>query len=95
MQLVKGKRRASGRNNTGRITSFQTGGGHKRNYRVVEFRRHLKSGIKATVDGLYYDPNRTARLALLKFRDGSKALILAPVGLKKGDTVESGPDAEC
>lgn len=83
----------SGRNNYGHITSRFRGGGHKRKYRVVQFRReHI--GVIATVEGLYYDPNRSARLALLNYANGAIGFIIAPIGLKKGDKVETGPDAD-
>ncbi len=84
---------AGGRNNLGRMTIRHHGGGHKRQYRKIEFRRtHI--GIPAVVDGFYYDPNRSARLALLKYSNGDKSFIIAPIGLKKGDRVECGPDAD-
>jgi large subunit ribosomal protein L2 len=83
----------AGRNNHGHMTTRHKGGGHKRLYRLVEFKRtHV--GIPAVVDGFYYDPNRSARLALLNYANGDKSYILAPVGLKKGDTVECGPQAD-
>ena len=82
-----------GRNNTGNITIRHKGGGHKRRYRVIEFKRsHV--GIPAKVEGFYYDPNRSARLALLTYANGDKSYILAPVGLKKGDPVECGPQSD-
>jgi large subunit ribosomal protein L2 len=83
----------SGRNNQGRITTRHRGGGHKRQYRLIDFKRD-KSGIPARVTTIEYDPNRTARIALLIYADGEKRYILAPVGLKVGDQVMSGPDAE-
>jgi len=83
----------AGRNSKGHATVRHKGGGHKRVYRLVEFKRtHI--GIAAKVDGFYYDPNRSARLALLNYANGDKSYILAPVGLKKGDTVECGPQAD-
>ncbi|NCN42709.1 50S ribosomal protein L2, partial [bacterium] len=83
----------AGRNNTGNITVRHKGGGHKRRYRIVEFKRsHV--GVSANVVGFYYDPNRSARLALLNYANGDKSYILAPVGLKKGDPVECGPQAD-
>src|SRR5574338_203033 len=85
--------RSGGRNNDGRQTIRFRGGGHKRLYRVVDFRRD-KTGIPARVVALEYDPNRSARIALLHYKDGEKRYILAPVGLKVNDQVESGPDAE-
>jgi len=82
-----------GRNNHGHTTSRFKGGGHKRLYRIVEFKRtHV--GMQASVIGFYYDPNRSARLALLQYPNGDKSYILAPVGLKKGDKVECGPEAD-
>lgn len=83
----------AGRNNAGRITVRHRGGGHKRFYRRVDFRRE-KFGIPARVVAIEYDPNRSARLALLHYRDGEKRYILAPVGLTVGRTVVSGPGAE-
>lgn len=78
-----------GRNNHGHITTRHQGGGHKRRLRIVDFRRD-KDGVPAKVAAIEYDPNRTARLALLHYTDGTKAYILAPLGLAVGDTVESG-----
>ena len=83
----------AGRNVSGRITTRHRGGGVKRTYRVVDFKRN-KPGVPATVKSIEYDPNRSARIALLFYRDGEKRYILAPLGLKKGDVVRSGPDAE-
>ena len=91
--LVKGLRRRFGRNNQGRITSRHRGGGHRRLYRFIDFRRD-KDGVPARVAAIEYDPNRTARIALLVYRDGEKRYILAPVGLQVGDVVMSGPDAD-
>jgi large subunit ribosomal protein L2 len=82
-------KKTGGRNNRGRVTSFQRGGGHKRRYRVIDFRRE-KDGISAKVAGIEYDPNRSARIALLHYQDGETRYILAPVGLNVGDTVFSG-----
>ncbi len=82
-----------GRNNHGHMTTRHKGGGHKRLYRVVDFKRKHE-GIPAVVDGLYYDPNRSARLALLNYANGYKGFILAPVGVKKGDKIETGPQAD-
>jgi len=82
-----------GRNNHGHMTTRHKGGGHKRLYRIVEFRR-TKIGVPAVVEGFYYDPNRSARLALLNYANGDKGFIIAPVGLKKGDKVETGPNAD-
>jgi large subunit ribosomal protein L2 len=86
-------KKSGGRNNAGRVTSWHRGGGHKRRYRKVDFRRE-KIGIPAKVATVEYDPNRSARIALLHYRDGEKRYILAPVGLRVGDEVMSGPDAE-
>ena len=83
----------AGRNNQGRITTRHRGGGHKRLYRVVDFRRN-KHGIPARVAAIEYDPNRSARLALLHYQDGEKRYILAPLNLRVGATVVSGPNAE-
>ena len=82
----------SGRNNHGRITVRHRGGGHKRFYRIIDFKRN-KPGVPARIAAIEYDPNRSARIALLFYADGEKRYILAPVGLKVGDTVVSGPDA--
>lgn len=91
--LLAPKTRIDGRNSRGHTTTRHKGGGHKRLYRLVEFKRsHV--GIVAKVDGFYYDPNRSARLALLNYSNGDKSYILAPVGLKKGDQVECGPQAD-
>ena len=90
--LVEHQTRTGGRNQHGRITSRFRGGGHKQRYRLIDFRRN-KDGVTARVDSVQYDPNRTARVALLHYADGEKRYIIAPAGLKKGDTVESGPDA--
>jgi large subunit ribosomal protein L2 len=90
--LTKGKRRASGRNNHGVITAKHRGGGNKRLYRIIDFRRQ-KDGIPATVQAIEYDPNRSVHIALIQYTDGEKAYILAPNGLKVGATVQSGPDA--
>ena len=87
--LTEGLRKNGGRNNTGRITARRRGGGHKRRYRVVDFKR-LKSGVSATVERLEYDPNRTAYIALIKYEDGEVAYILAPQRLAAGDQVISG-----
>ena len=91
--LVKGKTRSSGRNNHGRITMRRRGGGHKRRYRVMDFRRD-KHGIDAKVASIEYDPNRSAFIALLHYVDGEKRYILAPHGIKVGDVLVSGPDAD-
>ncbi|HYZ90920.1 MAG TPA: 50S ribosomal protein L2 [Actinomycetota bacterium] len=91
--LTVAKRRTSGRNVHGRITSRRRGGGHRRHYRLIDFRRD-KDGIPAKVQAIEYDPNRSSRIALLAYRDGEKRYILAPNGLKAGDTVASGPKVE-
>jgi len=82
-----------GRNNNGRITVRHQGGGHKRRYRIIDFKRN-KDGIPAKVATIEYDPNRSARIALLHYRDGEKRYILAPKGLEVGTMVESGPEAD-
>src|SRR5690348_17384495 len=82
-----------GRNTNGRITTRHQGGGHKRRYRVIDFKR-VKDGVPARVAAIEYDPNRSARIALLHYADGAKAYILAPAQLKVGATVESGPEAD-
>ncbi|HVS16318.1 MAG TPA: 50S ribosomal protein L2 [Thermoanaerobaculia bacterium] len=91
--LVSGKRRVSGRNNRGQQTIWFRGGGHKRRYRLVDFRRD-KHGVPAKVASIEYDPNRSARIALLHYADGEKRYILWPVGLGVGDQVQSGENAE-
>jgi large subunit ribosomal protein L2 len=87
-------RRNGGRNNAGRITTRHQGGGHKRAYRLIDFRRHDKDGVPATVAHIEYDPNRTARIALLHYADGEKRYILAPNKLSQGDRIENGPSAD-
>lgn len=91
--LLAPLRKSGGRNNRGRVTSFQRGGGHKRRYRIIDFRRE-KDGVAAKVAAIEYDPNRSARIALLHYRDGEKRYILAPVGLGVGDVVMSGEGAD-
>jgi large subunit ribosomal protein L2 len=92
--LVEGRRSSSGgRNAYGRVTVWHRGGGHKRLYRKIDFRRD-KLGVPARVASIEYDPNRSARIALLHYRDGEKRYILAPLGLKVGDELLSGPEAE-
>ncbi|MEW6740670.1 MAG: 50S ribosomal protein L2 [Nitrospirota bacterium] len=86
-------RKTGGRNNKGQVTVWQRGGGNKRIYRMIDFNRE-KIGMPAVVKTIEYDPNRSARIALLKYRDGEHRYILAPVGLGVGDTVMTGPDAE-
>ena len=91
--LVESKKRTGGRNSTGRVTSRFIGGGHKKAYRVVDFKRD-KKGIPATVAAIEYDPNRSARIALLHYVDGEKRYILAPAGLEVGRKILSGPEAD-
>jgi large subunit ribosomal protein L2 len=91
--LLEPRRRTGGRNNQGRITARHRGGGTYHHYRRIDFKRN-KRGIPATVVGIEYDPNRSAHIALLEYRDGEKRYILAPLGLQVGDTVMSGPTAE-
>ena len=85
--------KSGGRNNKGRVTSFHRGGGHKRRYRIIDFKRD-KFGIPAKVFSIEYDPNRSSRIALLNYADGEKRYIIAPDGLKVGDTVVSGDKSE-
>ena len=91
--LLEPKKRSGGRNAHGEITSWHRGGGHQRNYRVIDFRRE-KAGIPAQVAAIEYDPNRSARLALLHYADGEKRYILHPVGLQVGMTVQTGVGAD-
>ena len=91
--LLAKQKRSSGRNAKGRITSRHRGGGHKRRYRVIDFRR-TKDGIPAKVAAIEYDPNRNARIALLHYVDGDKRYILAPVNLEVGDILDSGSSAD-
>ncbi len=91
--LLKPLNKNSGRNSYGRITVRHRGGGNRRKYRVIDFKR-TKFDIEATVKTLEYDPNRSAHIALIEYTDGTKAYILAPVGLKVGDTVVAGPSAD-
>ncbi len=91
--LVERLKKNAGRNSYGRITTRHQGGGHKRLYRVIDFRRE-KDGVPGKVVSIEYDPNRTARIALLYYTDGEKRYILAPLGLAVGDTVVSGPEAD-
>ena len=90
--LLRPKTKTGGRNNQGKITSRHRGGGHKQRYRLIDFRRN-KDGVPAKVDSIQYDPNRSARIALLVYADGEKRYIIAPVGLQAGDQVMSGPEA--
>ena len=91
--LVVTKKKTDGRNNQGKITVRHRGGGVKRKYRLIDFKR-VKDGITAIVSSIEYDPNRSANIALLSYKDGTKAYILAPKGLKVGDVVESGENAD-
>ncbi len=91
--LLVSKRRTNGRNNLGKITIRHRGGGHKRNYRLVDFKRD-KFGIPGKVATLEYDPNRSARIALINYADGEKRYIIAPVGLQVGQAVVSGPESD-
>ena len=91
--LLESKNRKAGRNNQGKITVRHRGGGAKKKYRIIDFKRR-KDGIPATVIGIEYDPNRTANIALICYADGEKAYILAPEGLKDGMTVMNGAEAE-
>lgn len=91
--LLRPKRKTGGRNNQGVITARHRGGGHKQMYRLIDFRRN-KDGVPAKVDSIQYDPNRSARIALLHYADGEKRYIIAPAGLKAGDQVVSGSEAE-
>jgi large subunit ribosomal protein L2 len=91
--LLAPRRKTGGRNNQGIVTSRFRGGGHKKKYRIIDFKRR-KDGIPATVQSIEYDPNRSARIALLQYEDGTKSYILAPEGLKAGDKVISGEKVE-
>ncbi|HDK41108.1 MAG TPA: 50S ribosomal protein L2, partial [Nitrospirae bacterium] len=91
--LVRPIKKSGGRNNKGRITVWHRGGGHKRAYRVIDFKRD-KFNVPSRVESIEYDPNRTARIALLKYADGERRYILAPVGLNVGDSLVSGPEVE-
>ena len=87
--LLANKKRSGGRNNSGKMTMRHLGGGHKKKYRIVDFKRE-KFGIPATVKAIEYDPNRTARIALLFYADGEKRYIIAPEGLAVGTVINSG-----
>lgn len=91
--LTEPKKKTGGRNSYGRLTCRHIGGGHKQRYRIIDFKRN-KHGVKAVVESIEYDPNRTARIALLKYADNEKRYIIAPEGLKVGTTLNSGTDAE-
>jgi large subunit ribosomal protein L2 len=86
--------KTGGRNNSGKITNRHVGGGHKQAYRLVDFKRYDKDGVPAKVAHIEYDPNRTARIALLHYADGEKRYIIAPQGLGQGATVDAGPTAD-
>src|SRR3990172_10528049 len=90
--LILPMRKSGGRNNNGRVTARYIGGGHKRFIRIIDFKRE-KLNVPAKVIAIEYDPNRSARIALLYYIDGEKRYILAPNGLKEGDQVQSGPEA--
>ena len=90
--LTESKSKSGGRNNAGRISVRHIGGGHKQRYRIIDFKRD-KDGIPARVERIEYDPNRTANIALLVYKDGVKTYIIAPKGVKAGDTLQSGADA--
>ncbi|OYN95465.1 50S ribosomal protein L2 [Enemella evansiae] len=92
--LLVPNKKTGGRNNSGRITTRHIGGGHKQAYRLVDFKRYDKDGVPAKVAHIEYDPNRTARIALLHYADGEKRYIIAPVNLKQGATVEAGEGAD-
>src|SRR5213593_673789 len=91
--LLEPKKRSGGRNNQGEISVWHRGGGHKKQYRRIDFRRD-KDGVPAKVEAIEYDPNRSARIALLFYADGEKRYIVAPKGLAVGDTVVSGPGSD-
>lgn len=91
--LLKSLKKKSGRNNTGRITCRHKGGGHKKAYRIIDFKRE-KFGVPATVKTIEYDPNRNVRISLVFYADGEKRYILTPDGLNVGDVILSGPDAQ-
>ena len=91
--LLQPLKKSGGRNNSGRITVWHRGGGHKRAYRIIDFKRN-KAGIPSVVETIEYDPNRSSRIALLKYADGERRYILAPLGVNVGDSLASGPDAE-
>ncbi len=91
--LVRPLKKTGGRNNSGCVTAWQRGGGNRRKYRVIDFKRD-KVGIPAVIETIEYDPNRTARIALLKYRDGERRYIVVPAGMNIGDEVSSGKGAE-
>src|SRR4249920_4276220 len=91
--LLEPIKKSGGRDNHGHIAMRRRGGGHKRQYRIIDFKRN-KHGVPATVTTVEYDPNRSARIALVTYADGEKRYILHPVGLKVGDTIASGPTVD-
>jgi large subunit ribosomal protein L2 len=91
--LLESNKKSGGRNNLGRITSRHRGGGHKRQYRIIDFKRN-KHGIAGTIAAIEYDPNRAARIALIHYPDGEKRYIIAAIGMKVGAKIMSGPQAE-
>ena len=91
--LLTNKKRTSGRNNLGKMTVRHRGGGHKRHYRIIDFKRD-KFGVPGKVATIEYDPNRSARIALINYADGEKRYIIAPAGLKVGQTIVSGPESD-
>src|SRR5687768_4674273 len=91
--LTEPLKKRAGRNNQGRLTMKNRGGGHKRLYRIIDWKRN-KDGIRGEVTALEYDPNRSANIALVQYEDGEKRYILAPEGLNVGDSIENGPDAD-
>ncbi len=91
--LLEKKSKSGGRNNTGRITTRHVGGGHKQHYRIIDFKRN-KDAVPARVERIEYDPNRTAYIALVCYNDGERRYVIAPRGLKAGDVIRSGADAE-
>ena len=92
-KLLRPLKRSGGRNSNGRITARHRGGGHKRKYRIIDFKRN-KIGVPAKVATIEYDPNRSAHIALLIYKDGEKRYIISPNGLKVGDTIEAGKNLE-
>jgi large subunit ribosomal protein L2 len=92
--LIRPLKKRGGRNRQGRLTVRHRGGGHKRRYRLIDFRRQDKAGIEGNVVSVEYDPNRTARIALIEYPDGEKRYILCPIGLNVEDDVMSGPEAD-
>src|SRR5450631_2815903 len=91
--LTEPLRKKAGRNNNGRITTRHRGGGHKRQYRIIDWKRN-KIGIQGKVIAIEYDPNRSARIALMEYTDGERRYILAPVGIRVGAQLSSGPEAD-